>query len=411
MAKFTVEYEVTCPVCNAGQVVKIGKRNGQQRFKCKQCGKKFRHGKVNGKKFDAEQIGGAIRHYYTGLSYTQVAKGMRDLYDIEPSTDTLYNLVEQYTHKASCMLEGLKAHIGDTWVADEMWVDVGGRTMYHWNIMDAKSRYLLASHLDEHRNAEGARAVIRKALKASHRQPKEIKTDGLTSYGKPIRELMPGTKHTVTKGIQHFINNNLSERMQNTYRSRTKTLRGLHSKDTGQRFLDGYTITYNFFRKHKGLKRQIPADVAKVEAPFREWADVVRANVDVPKLERTPTPRARKGVANKKVRRTELRKRHREATIRTRAQGKVDGRQMRLLLVEQDGTTKAKPSLSATRATTMPKDHQSKLKPIKTNAKVDAPKPVLPKPLASKPKIKQHSLLPLMDPPRFTRPKPAGTRR
>ena len=114
MAKFYEKYEVTCPSCNDGQVVKIGKRNGQQRYKCKACKKKFRaNGKLHGRKFDAEQIGAAIRDYYMGLSYTQISESMRDRYDIsEPSTDTLFNFVEQFTHKATHMLEGHKGLYG-----------------------------------------------------------------------------------------------------------------------------------------------------------------------------------------------------------------------------------------------------------------------------------------------------------
>lgn len=449
MAKFYKEYEVNCPACNAGQVVKVGIRNGVQRLKCKVCKKKFREGgKVKGKKFDPEQIGGAIRHFYTGLSYTQVAEGMRDLYDIEPSTDTLYNFVEEYTHKATHLLKSLKAQTGDTWVADEMWVDVGGRTMYHWNIMDAKSRFLLATHLHEHRDANGARAVLKKALEVADKPPKQIKTDGLTSYARPIRELLPDTKHTITKGVNHFINNNLSERLQNTYRSRTKTLRGLHSKDTGQRFLEGYGITYNFFRKHKGLKEQRPGDVAKVNAPFREWADVVRSPIEVPKLKRIPTPRARKGMAKKKERKQELRKRHREEIKRKVVQDKTNRRQYRLTPSKLDQTTIAKLK-SAKVSPTVQAGHQYKLEPIKEIGlgKSSVPKAVPPKPLpkpeevvekghqfklepskrsgqhkavapkpellkmASTTKKRQQPLIPLNAVPRFMMPRPAGSKR
>ena len=40
-----------------------------------------------------------------------------------------------------------KAKTGGRWVADEMQVDVGGKKVWLWNVMDAETRYILASHL------------------------------------------------------------------------------------------------------------------------------------------------------------------------------------------------------------------------------------------------------------------------
>lgn len=418
MAKFLEEIEVTCPECNSGQVVKVGKRNGHQRFKCQTCKKKFRistpkpEHKVFNSKFDAEQIGAIIRMHYMGMSYTQIAELMRDLYDIEPSTDTLYNIVEQFTHKASCMMDGLKAHTSDKWHADETWTDVGGKTCYHWNIIDSGTRYVLASHISERKDAEAARAVIKKALKAAHKPPKVFVTDGNQTYNKPLAELMPGTKHLRAKNIYQPADksNNRSERMQNTFRSRTKTLRGLHSLDTAQRWLDGFNLTYNFFRQHKAIKKR-PGDAAKVDFPAKEWADVVKADFEYPKLERIPTPRARKGMANKKVRRAELRKRHREERKRKTAQDKVNRKQYRLMPSELDEAIKAKLKPAAVMPT-IPKGHQFKLEPIKgTNkGKPSALKPEPPK-LASTRGWQQYDLMGKMVPAFMRKPRPAGSKR
>ena len=90
---------------------------------------------------------------------------------------------------------------------------------------------------------------------------------------------MPNTRHIRTAGVNEWVNNNLSERMQNTYRAREKTLRGLYSVESGQQFLDGFTITYNHIRDHMALNGKTPGDAAKMEIPFKEWADVVRADI------------------------------------------------------------------------------------------------------------------------------------
>ena len=60
-------------------------------------------------------------------------------------------------------------------------------------------------------------------------------------------------KHVQSEGIRAELNNNLSERMQGTFRQREKTLRGLDSRESGQLYLYGWVLTYNLFREHESL--------------------------------------------------------------------------------------------------------------------------------------------------------------
>ena len=172
-------------------------------------------------------------------------------------------------------MQDYPAQVGDEWVADEMMVDVGGEKMWNWNVMDSKTRYVLASHLAKSRNARQAEIVIAKALRAAAEPPKSIKTDKLRSYTAAMEMEFPDIQHIQSQGMRAVVNNNLSERLQGTYRQRVKTLRGLDSLETGQRYLDGWTLTYNLFREHESLGFETPAKRAKVNAPFAEWEDVV----------------------------------------------------------------------------------------------------------------------------------------
>ncbi len=192
--------------------------------------------------------------------------------------------MKEYTGEAMEQTQDLKAEVGDEWVADEMAVKVGSWQMWNWNVMDAKTRYILASHLSRRRTEKAAIETLEKAKAAAGREPKSIKTDKLRSYGPAIKKVFPGTTHIQSGGIRAEINNNLSERLQGTFRSRTKTLRGLDSVKTGQRYLDGWTITYNHMRGHEGLKNDTPGKHAKVNPPFTEWADVVKEGAVSPQL-------------------------------------------------------------------------------------------------------------------------------
>ena len=295
-AKTTI-VNVNCPACECERVVKVGVRNGQQRYQCRGCDKKFRaNGKAEGRRMDAELMGSAIRDFYSGKSYKQIAEGLRDEYDIpEPSKATIYEWVRDYTNRAVDEMKDHKATTGGDWVADEMQVDVGGRKAWLWNIMDASTRYILSSHLTPRRDAQAARVVLRKAAAAADKPPKTITTDKLRSYVRPIKEVLPEARHMQSEGFDADINNNLSERLQGTFRDRIKTLRGLDSIGSGQRYLDGWALQYNLFRGHHSLRNKTPGQVAKVEAPFTEWADVVKdgaASLPVLTVEARPASRS-----------------------------------------------------------------------------------------------------------------------
>ena len=286
MAQFseTKTYEINCPACECDRVIKVGIRNGQQRYQCKACSKKFRaNGKATGRRMDAELMGSAIRDFYTGKSYKQIAEGLRDEYNIpEPSKATIYEWVRDFTDEAAAEMENHKAQAGDHWVADELMVDVGGEKVWLWNVMDGKTRYILASHLSRERDGKAAKTVFRKALAAADKPPDHVFTDKLRSYLPVMREVLPGAKHWQSEGLTADINNNLSERLQGTYRDRIKTLRGLENLETGQRYLDGWQITYNLFRGHHSLRNQTPGYRAKVKPPFGDWADVVKGDAVSP---------------------------------------------------------------------------------------------------------------------------------
>ena len=283
MAKFKTEltYSVAFPVCQSSNIKRDGTQSGEQRYRCKEegCQKKFRaSGKAPGRKVDAEIMGAAIEDYYRGKSFKAIAETLSREYDMpEPSKATIYEWVRDYTDKAVDQMDGVEPTLGDHWVADEMQVDAGGGPAWLWNVMDGETRYILATHLTRDRDGKAATIVLMKALKAAGGKPPDsFFSDKLRSYRPALRTVLPDARHMQSEGLTADINNNLSERLQGTFRDRIKTLRGLDSIESGQRYLDGWTLNYNLFKKHHSLRNRTPAQAAKVKAPFTEWADVVR---------------------------------------------------------------------------------------------------------------------------------------
>ena len=294
MARFTTTSTMTlaCPHCASDHVIKVGKRSGYQRYQCKACNKKFHaNGNAPGKRFSANQTGAAVRMFYSGLSYKQIAENMTEQYDVpEPSKATIYEWVKDYTDVALREMKQHKAQTGDEWVADEMQLKVGGQKYWNWNVMDSDTRFILASYLSKRRDSRAAATVMRKAALAAAKPPKTIKTDKLGSYVDWIERVFGAdVKHVQSEGIRAELNNNRSERLQGTFRQRTKTLRGLDSRESGQRYLDGWVLTYNLFREHEALRNKTPASAARLTIPFESWENVVESasphNTVMPKVE------------------------------------------------------------------------------------------------------------------------------
>lgn len=270
-----------CPTCTPNTLIKYGVSKGGQIYYCKTCGKRFTdNGALPGRRVPPDQVGTAISLFYSGLSISEIARHLADIYEIPPpSKATIYEWATDYTRLAINTMESHKAKVGDKWVADEMVVKIGGENYWNWNVMDVKTRYILASHLSKTRTIRDAQAVFTKAKANSMTIPTEIKTDRLKAYDEGIERVFGGdTKHVKADGIRAEVNNNLSERLQGTFRQRIKVLRGLHSKQTAQLFLDGWVINYNLFRPH-GTIEKTPAAAAGITLKVEEWEDFAKRDV------------------------------------------------------------------------------------------------------------------------------------
>src|ERR1700730_15826582 len=106
---------------------------------------------------------------------------------------SIYRWVKRYVPMISEYANSLTPQLSDTWQADEVFVKMKGgeeikaRKMknmaYLWNVMDRKTRFLLASRLSQHRNVNGAVAAFNAARKVAHdSQPERIFADGLNAY-------------------------------------------------------------------------------------------------------------------------------------------------------------------------------------------------------------------------------------
>jgi len=271
-----------CEHCQGSDIIRYGfSRKGVQQFYCKPCRRKFTaDNAMPGRRFSPEQVGAAVAMFYSGLSVEQIRRRFDHIFDSLPSSATIYEWVVDYTRLAKHETSKFRPRLGDKWVADETVLKVGGKNLWLWNVMDARTRFLLATRLSTTRTTRDAEILFRKALKVAGRPPKAIVSDRLASYIDGIEKVFGAhTRHIQSQGMRSSINNNLSERLQGTIKSRSKVMRGLKGLETAKLVMDGWRIHYNFFRPHMSLESRTPAEAAGIDYTFRSWEDIAKLDV------------------------------------------------------------------------------------------------------------------------------------
>lgn len=205
---------------------------------------------------------------------------------------TVLRWVEKYSKVISGYVNTLSPELSDTWHADEVFVKMRGAESYKtktgksanlaflWNVMDRKTRFLLASKVSRHRDVGGAARAFQEAARNAHNsEPERVFTDSLNSYREGIT-FAPFTKDPeliMNSGIKkpHATNNRI-ERLNGTVRERVKVQRGWKSMKSS--IPEGHRIFYNFVRPHMALEEQTPAQAAGInlELNGNKWMELIR---------------------------------------------------------------------------------------------------------------------------------------
>jgi putative transposase len=304
-------FDITCKYCGGHNVIKYGTFRGRQRFWCKDCKRKFAdNDALPNMQTPIEQVGTAIGMFYEGQSLNSVCRLLTQIYHSYPSDSTVYRWIARFTKQAVAQARGYKPDVGDIWVADETVLDIDGKNIWFWDIIDAKTRFLLASHISRTRTTKDAQKLMELASKRAGKIPKVVMTDKLFAYLDGI-ELTFGadTKHIRTKPFTVEQNTNLIERFHGTLKQRTKVMRGLKDLKSARLITEGWLLHYNYLRPHESLNGKTPAQVAGVRYPYRNWQDIVAkrkvitpkqasatSTINIPKLPRKhkPVKRARR---------------------------------------------------------------------------------------------------------------------
>lgn len=150
-----------------------------------------------------------------------------------------------------------------------------GKVAFLWNVMDRKTRFLLASKLSRFRDAYGGFEAIREAKQNAHGSlPDHIFTDGLHQYKQVMRRELPDAVHHHNVGVaKPHASNNRIERMNGTLRERMKVMRGWKSMEST--IAEGQRLHYNFVKLHQALEGMTPAQRASIPIQ-NKWSELLK---------------------------------------------------------------------------------------------------------------------------------------
>lgn len=269
---------IHCRNCDSTATIRYGSYKGVQRYYCKVCKRKFKtDDTLFHMKTPANQVSSALSMYYEGMSIKAIRRQLQQEHSNMPSTATIYEWIQKYTQYATDSVKDYHPKVGDTWIADETVLEIDGQNVWLWDVIDSKTRFLLASRLSLSRTANDARQLMERASKIAGKTPKVVITDKLSAYLDGI-ELAYGadTEHKQSSPFALKDDTNLIERFHGTLKARTKVMRGLKNIETAIDFTNGWLVHYNYLRPHEALADKTPAEVAGVNYPYKNWADINR---------------------------------------------------------------------------------------------------------------------------------------
>ena len=274
--------QVYCKNCGSNNVVKKGIYKGVQRYFCKECKRKFKGDTdLFHMKTPSEQISSALMMYYSGSSVKDIKNFLRQEYHNEPSKSTIFAWIDKYTDEALKITKDYHPpKVGDVWVADETVLRIGGQNVWMYDIIDEKTRYLLATRIALSRTSHDAEMLMKEASKLAGKVPRKVITDSNSSYPDGI-EMAFGAdaEHIQSYPFAKENDTQKIERWHETLKERTKIMKGLKSIDSAMSFIDGFLVHYNYFRPHEALDGKTPAEEAGIKFPYKNWAEIIRQPV------------------------------------------------------------------------------------------------------------------------------------
>ncbi len=261
-----------CKYCHSVHIIKYGHYKGVQRYYCIDCHRKFvSSDTIPGMWYPDRKVSDAIYMYYEGFSLAAIRKKMLEQDQDYVSRVSIYNWVQKRTQEVKREMEKTQPSVGGVWVFIETFMPINGKDIWIWDIVDTKTKFLLASTLSEDRSDFDLHSLVEKARERVGKYPeilfhnnRDLILSDKNISEKPARGPYHGNLFIIMnngKFVRHF---------QNLLEARSKVMRDLKSIKNAEVFLDGWLVHYNYFKPDPLANYKTPAYSAGLNVPRRE---------------------------------------------------------------------------------------------------------------------------------------------
>jgi len=237
-------------------------------------------------KHDPKAITAALDLYFKGVSQRKIVHHLKQFYGVKVTQPCIVKWLRKYVSLVREYVDQLVPQTSGFIHVDEMKVNVNGRLDWLWNLMDDDTRFWVSSLISQRREVADARATFQDAKQKLKAMPIAVTHDGLQSYGEAFKnefytQTTPRTIEVRSLSIRERGLNNRMERLNQTFRDRNKTQRGLDHEKSAQLMADGTRIEYNFIRPHMALNGKTPAEVAGLALNLEGnmWQELIKRSV------------------------------------------------------------------------------------------------------------------------------------
>ena len=208
--------------------------------------------------------------------YFRFALSYRDVEDMlaERGVDVSYETIRRWVLKFGCIyaerIRQRRPRPSDQWHLDEVFLKIGGKTVYLWRAVDDEGE-VLDILVQSKRDRKAALKLLRKLLKRQGYVPEAIVTDGLQSYGAAMRELGMADRHVSGRRL-----NNRAEVSHQPTRRRERQKIRFKSPGSAQRFLSPHAAFANHFNVQRHLLTRRSLKIRRT-AVTADWREIVAA--------------------------------------------------------------------------------------------------------------------------------------
>jgi transposase-like protein len=269
-----------CKHCGSLNTRKYGLYKFTQLFYCNYCKRKFiANNSLYHMQTPVDQISSALNMYFEGMSINAIRRQLEQEHNNVPAKDTVYNWIQKYTQELVIDFKNYQPKVGDVWVSDQTAIKINGIDLWVWDIMDEKTRYLLATTISLKRTTQVARLLLEKALKKADKAPKVLIADKFADYlDRIVRTADRNPTNNWPQSIKINSNIIMTESLHGVLKARTNVMRRLKVCRTISSFTESWLAFYNYLRPHPVLYGRTPAYKAGIEYPLKNWADVCSNN-------------------------------------------------------------------------------------------------------------------------------------